>query len=86
MGALDDTSVTDSPLGVCDVDVVEERREARKLRHWLVKTLTLCFVFAFLLSIASMLYTVVIQGKNFDTTFIGETFEQIFKVLHYLLV
>lgn len=70
---------------VCDVASVEEQREERAHRRWLAKAgfLTFCAVIAS--SVLTLIYAVVIQDKDFETGFIGQTLGVIVEVLKLLL-
>jgi hypothetical protein len=74
-----------SDAAVCDIDSVEERREERAHRRWLAKAgfLTFCAVIA--ASVFTLIYAAVIQDKDFETGFIGQTLSTLFEVLKLLL-
>lgn len=74
-----------SDAAVCDVAAVEEQREERAHKRWLAKAgfLTFCAVIAS--SVFTLIYAAVIQDKDFETGFIGQTLSTIFEVLKLLL-
>jgi Na+/H+-dicarboxylate symporter len=70
---------------VVDVVELEDRRAKRDLKHWMVKTITLFLMAAFLAIILSLVYAAVIQEKDLDTSFIGEMFKALIDFLRFLM-
>ena len=68
------------------IEVMEERRATRDLKFWIVKTLVITFMFVFIVSVVTLIYTVVIQEKDLNTGFIGEVFRGMFEVLQFILI
>lgn len=68
-----------------DTVEIEERREDRKLKRWIVQVVTLGFMFVFVASILSLIYAAVVQEKDLNTSFIGEMFKLVFDFLRFLM-
>lgn len=68
-----------------ETEELAERREARSLKTWMVKALTLSFIVIMFTSVATLIYMVVVQEKDLNTTFIGEVLKGVFEVVKFAL-
>lgn len=64
---------------------IEERRAARDLKFWIVKTFVAAFLVVFASSVVTLIYAAVIQEKDLDTGFIGESLKGIFDIIRFIL-
>lgn len=69
----------------CDLEELEERREARKLKSWLVRALATTVMIVSGTSTLALLYAAVIQEKDLNTGFIGEVLKTVFDFLRFIL-
>lgn len=69
---------------VCD-ESCNDRREERAHRRWIFKTgfVTICMVIA--VSVLTLIYAAVIQDKDFETGFIGESLGTLVEVLKLIM-
>lgn len=67
------------------VDELEERREVRHRKTWLVKAFTMTFIFILVSSVLALIYAAVVQEKDLNTTFIGEMLKSTFDFLRFVL-
>lgn len=68
-----------------DVVELEDHRAERNLKHWLVKGFASTFFVIFVASALSLMYAAIIQEKDLNTGFIGETFKMVFDFLRFIL-
>lgn len=64
---------------------LEERREVRQRKTWLIKLFSLSFTFVLMSSVLTLLYAAVIQEKDLNTGFIGEILKAIFDFLRFVM-
>jgi hypothetical protein len=74
--------VAETPL---ELEALEERREKRSLKTWLVKAVSTTVLFIFTVSVISLIYAAVVKEKDLDTSFIGSVLKTMFEFLHFLL-
>jgi uncharacterized membrane protein YqjE len=68
-----------------ETEELEERRASRVLKTWLVKVFTLSFIVIMFASVGTLIYMVVVQEKDLNTTFIGEVLKGVFEVVKFAL-
>lgn len=78
---VEETGTSTAP----DAIEVEERRAKRDLKHWMVKAVTVTFMFTFVSAFLSLIYAAIIQEKDLDTAFMGEMFKGFFDFLRFLM-
>lgn len=87
-------SVEENKINTCDMhdvptaeetEELEERREARGLKTWLVKAFTLAFIVILFASVGTLIYMVVVQEKDLGATVIGEVLKGVFEVVKVVL-
>ena len=66
-------------------EALEERRATRDLKFWIVKTFVAAFLVVLTSSVVTLIYAAVIQEKDLDTGFIGETFKGMFEIIRFIL-
>lgn len=66
-------------------EAIEDRRATRDLKFWIVKTFVTAFLVVLSTSVVTLIYAAVIQEKDLDTGFIGETLKGMFEVIRFLL-
>ncbi len=84
----DEKNVCPAPTAsaVNDDEAREERREQRKLRHWVIQVTLLAFLGILVGSVMTTMYGVMVRDKDFETGFIGEIFKYVIEFLKLVLI
>lgn len=69
---------------IIDIEAIEERRETRRLKHWLVKLMSIALLLLIFSVIAAIFYNAITKGEQLPVDFILNIFNTIIDFIKYL--
>jgi hypothetical protein len=78
-------STKDNKGAECDLVGIEEKREERRLRYWVVKVLVLTLSFLSVLTVLTFLYLLVINKTPIKEGAIGSFLQVLTEIIKFML-